>query len=371
MKKRLAPESGINIRYRPSRPNSPYLIDVYRKGRRYRQHFQTEEEARAAAIELAGKIETAGTDALNLSRREFLDATEALALLDGRTSLVEAARAWIAMNGGDGSATVEEVVAALIETKKAAGRRPATVKDIAFRTRALLKEFGSRPIASVVTPELEKWLAGLKCGQQSRENYRRVISGVFSFAVKRGLSTRNPMESIERIYIDEKLPEFLRAATAERLLKTAKKKHPEMVPYFAIGLFAGLRPENELAGLQWEDVNLDDNLILVRPNTAKKRRSRLVEIAGNLHKWLEAQPNRKGKVKFSRESFSEVVKEAKVTWTPDIMRHTFATFHLAKNNDAAKTALQMGHTGGVDVLFNHYRGLAKAAEAEKFWAIAP
>jgi integrase len=240
-----------------------------------------------------------------------------------------------------------------------------------FRTRPLVDSFGSRGIGSVKTEEIEAWLADRPGGAQSMENYRRVIGQVWNFAMKRGMCSRNPVDAIEKVAIDEKMPEHLPVAKVEKLLRSAQKLHPDMIPHLAIGIFAGLRPVNELRGVQWGDINLDDNLLLVRPNTAKKRRSRLVEIAPNLRAWLKRCQKKRGALAYSAKKIAEIRKDAGIKWNPDVMRHTYATYHLAKWNDAAKTALQLGHTRGVEVLFNHYRGLAKTAEAEKFWSIMP
>jgi integrase len=44
--------------------------------------------------------------------------------------------------------------------------------------------------------------------------------------------------------------------------------------------------------------------------------------------------------------------------------------HLAQHEDAAKTALQMGHTSNA-ILFNHYRDLVDREEAAAYWNILP
>jgi len=44
--------------------------------------------------------------------------------------------------------------------------------------------------------------------------------------------------------------------------------------------------------------------------------------------------------------------------------------HLAMNQDAAKTALEMGHLD-IALLYNHYRDLVKPSEAKQYWKIAP
>jgi integrase len=58
-------------------------------------------------------------------------------------------------------------------------------------------------------------------------------------------------------------------------------------------------------------------------------------------------------------------------WPPDVLRHTFATYHVAAFNDPGKTSLLLGHEGNPSLLHRHYRGLATQAEAIKFWNLRP
>ena len=362
-------EAGVVIRYRKDRPAKPWMLDHYARGVRYRASYATEEEAKLAAAELAGKQEEVGTAALALSPAELADAVEAVALLDGRATLSQVVKDWLGLHGEGGKTSVKEAVAMLIDAKRAAGRRPATLQDLAFRTRPFVAAFGSSAISSISTNMVEKWLGELKVGVVSRENYRRVLGGVFAFAVKRGLCYHNPVTAIERASIDESLPRFLSVEEVTAILRAAEGK--KILPYFAVGFFAGLRPLNELRGLRWDDVDFDEGIIRVRPATAKRRRSRLVAISDNLRAWLAPYSGQGRGVYWRQAQFEAVVKAAGVEWSPDVMRHTFATYHLAAFGDAAKTALQLGHSGGVTMLFNHYRGLARQADAQQFWAIRP
>jgi integrase len=52
------------------------------------------------------------------------------------------------------------------------------------------------------------------------------------------------------------------------------------------------------------------------------------------------------------------------------LRHSFASYHLAHFQDAAATALQMGHTT-TTMLFEHYREIVTREQAAKFWSIRP
>jgi hypothetical protein len=66
-----------------------------------------------------------------------------------------------------------------------------------------------------------------------------------------------------------------------------------------------------------------------------------------------------------------VIGAAGVDWIQDGPRHTFASMHYATHGDAAKLASMLGHSGGHDILFRHYRGLVKKSEAITYWKITP
>ena len=56
-------------------------------------------------------------------------------------------------------------------------------------------------------------------------------------------------------------------------------------------------------------------------------------------------------------------------WPQNAARHSFASYHLAQHQDAAKLALEMGNSPAM--VFGHYRELVKTKDAEKFWSIRP
>jgi integrase len=57
-------------------------------------------------------------------------------------------------------------------------------------------------------------------------------------------------------------------------------------------------------------------------------------------------------------------------WPQNALRHSFASYHLARFNDAAALALELGHTNS-NLVFQHYRQLVKPKQAERYWKIAP
>jgi integrase len=201
-----------------------------------------------------------------------------------------------------------------------------------------------------------------------------VLCGFFSHARRLGLIDSNPAdrEHLERPRMDEHLPETFSVTSVEKLLTVASRTAPHLVPYLAVGFFAGLRT-SELNGLEWSAIDMDQRLITVRPEIAKKRRQRHVDISDNLLAWLQRHRKHAGRLrpKNTRNDLDGVIKAAGVEWVHNGMRHTFASCHLATHNDISKTCIQLGHTGNPSVLFNHYRNLVKPADAESYWRIRP
>jgi integrase len=98
-----------------------------------------------------------------------------------------------------------------------------------------------------------------------------------------------------------------------------------------------------------------------------------VQIQDNFAAWLKPYIGRSGKVcpPNLRKLLEADRKAAGLkSWPSNALRHSFASYHLAHFRDAAKLALELGHSGQ-DLIFRHYRELAKPDEAEKYWNIRP
>ena len=62
-------------------------------------------------------------------------------------------------------------------------------------------------------------------------------------------------------------------------------------------------------------------------------------------------------------------RKALKPWTPDILRHTGISNHLASFQHEGKTAAWAGNSP--DIIQRHYKGLVKQADAKEFWTIKP
>lgn len=366
-------ESGIPIRI-IARTKKPYMVDMARGYTRTRTCFATEAEARAEAMRLSGNLMAEGLQAVALSKNQRLDAERALSILKGSTTLEAAATFFMRHTvAGENAKPSRDVVAELMAAKAGANRRPTTLTDAQHRLARFVATFGDRPLGTITLHDLETWLASLKVGPVTRDNFRRAVVGLFNYGQRRGLCEGNPAAGLARSGRDQSMPSILTPAQATALLRAAAAvQNGVLVPYFALGLFAGLRPCNELTQLEWSNIDFTGKVIRVDPATAKRRRTRFVELPANLAAWLATYRQDTGRIFFSRRWFRVVVTKANLAkWQPDVMRHSFATYHLGAHGDANRTALQLGHAGAPGVLFDHYRALARPQEAAAFWKISP
>ena len=146
----------------------------------------------------------------------------------------------------------------------------------------------------------------------------------------------------------------------------------ELIPYIAIGAFAGLR-RAELERLDWREVDWSGRLIEVTADKAKSARRRFVRIRPNLATWLKPYKKLQGSV--TPIDYRELLDTARTDagikkWPQNALRHSFASYHLAKFKDAAALALELGHTNS-NLVFQHYRQLVKPNKAKQYWSIAP
>jgi integrase len=162
--------------------------------------------------------------------------------------------------------------------------------------------------------------------------------------------------------------------TPEQFTALLTNASPEMLPYWAIGGFAGLR-RAELERLEWRDIDFESNLIEVTPAKSKTASRRHVEILPALAAWLT--PYRRNRslhpvcpVNLHVRMQVDRERAGITNWPSNALRHSYASYHLAHFQDAPKTALQLGHTD-TDMVFSYYRQRVKPAAAKAWWLIMP
>jgi integrase len=359
-------------------------VNYREAGKRKRSFFETKQQAESFVAFKNAELKRNGVEHaefptwLRLMAQKCTDKLEAF----GKT-IEDATEHFIAHLGAiERSCTVDELVAEVIAKKtKECGKRqrPASkdyIDDLKIRLGRFAKTFGSRTVATITPMEIEDWLSGLKDNRSgvdlsplSRGNYARAIGVAFSFAVRRKYAPSNPTSEITKPEAASGEIGILSVAEMTSLLAAT----PETLrAYVAIGAFAGLRSA-ELQRLDWSNVHFDEGLIEITAQNAKSARRRMVTIQPNLREWLLPLRKHKGNVTPDdlRKQFEQAREAAGIdNWPNNALRHSFASYHLARFNDAAALALQMGHTNS-NMIFNHYRQLVRPKDAEAYWTTAP
>jgi len=348
---------------------------------RIRKTFETKGEAETFAAQEQTRIENEGRAAYSLSdetRTEAARAVEKLKPYDGET-ITNAVNFYIQhVLAYRNAPTVKTVLAEILSHKLASGRRERTIRQFRFMCERFALSFGDRRLSTITHNEIRAWLSneqvhGKKLSAVSVINYMVAIGNLFTFGVKHGYCDANPVKLIDRPSREAGDVHFLTVDQVVALLIHSEKY--DLVPYVALAVFAGLRPEKELRALDWQKINLTERTIRIDASLAKTRQRRVVEITDALASYLTPYAKRKGAViPFDEQEFWRRWQQCRtdagiVPWPHDVLRHSYATFHLAAFNDIGKLALQMGNSP--QVIHSAYKGLVTKTDAERFFALRP
>jgi integrase len=225
------------------------------------------------------------------------------------------------------------------------------------------------------------YLDGLKVSPRRIFNLRSLFSQFFNWCVKEGFASTNPLNKVE-IEVPTKDVVIMTVKQAEEVMNTCEERFPELTIYFAVGLFAGLRPD-EAKLLTWENIDMEEKEITVLSVTSKVKETRTVKIEDTLFKWLKySKADRKGHI-VRQKGFRTATEDVRIAlgyrlrkqnkegprWVHDILRHSYASYWLPIHRDRGRLAEQMGTS--IKMIKDFYKATVKASDAAAFWNIVP
>ncbi|HEX2749328.1 MAG TPA: hypothetical protein VHM91_15070 [Verrucomicrobiales bacterium] len=201
--------------------------------------------------------------------------------------------------------------------------------------------------------------------------------------VTRRWHTVNPAVDVSRKQPHRPEPAVLSVQESVALMKRVEEvKSGRWAPYFALCLFAGIRPgrAGEITKLANHPslltpcreasgrplIDMERRVITITRDIAKTRSKRVIPMQPCLHAWL----TRYGFEILGTGSDDGIkAVRAAANLGHDVLRHSFISYHIGAFQNIEATALQAGNS--VKMIRDHYLNHPSEGESRQFWNIIP
>lgn len=337
---------------------------------------KAKDAALTKAIELArGTIDLAALEPQQLRGiRRMLEADPQLALVDEFL-------AWKRKKQPE-KPTGKAVTEFLALKEKNAGLSTQNLRTLRKHLDPFAAQFGPASLASLTVQQLEAFLASNpKNGNRTRRNIRASLVTFFRWARQSEYlpDEKTAAERTGTPITSHTIPETY---TPEELAAMLAAVRPEFLPWLAIASFAGVRTDEicPIAGskkspLAWEDFRWDRDVLIVRPETSKTKRRRVIPILPALRAWLEpvklesgpvhtaTPPTKRGK---GKDAVSETSRLGALVggWKSNALRHSFISYRAATAGiGLGQTAMEAGNSEAeARASYNDAKGADEAAQ---------
>lgn len=356
-------------------------------GKRERHFYRSRALALEAATALREARERFGDARISIAPTLAEMAISAQELLEpyGLTILQAAQQVVESISKSARSKDIGQALEEYLEVKD--GRSASQKRLYTYMQRDLLEDFPGRTLASITGEELLAHLKKRTRGPSGHNMRRTLLSGFWRWASRlpREWCSMRQIEHLERKETSHSGIETLTADQCQKLLRTAESHYPETVPAYVLAMFLGIRRE-EITRLEPSDIRHDG--VSVPAASSKTGRRRFINMTPTVRAWLDAYPVAETVCPSSWDDkdcairqlagwrvVSRLIPEPPdpdlPAWPKNGLRHTAATVAVATGKPIETLVFEHGHSGGLQVLRNHYVGQMARAEALKILAIGP
>jgi hypothetical protein len=359
-----------------------HVQGVDHNGKRIRKKFSDEQKAKswmaAKGIELTNQGRKMHSVVTELSQEQIKEAEICVGRLGGKYTLTACVDYYLQhFHEPDFKRSLSE---ASVDFR---GALEGQVRDRTLvQLKSTLGQFerfmGNCDLHEITHEDVERYLRSLRAkdgvnpaSRKTWNNYRADLHLFFEWCAdkQRRWLSENPAADVTRFKIDREHIEVLNLKRARSVMDyVAKSKEGKLARYFAIALFAGVRPGGELEKLAEnpELVDLGNKVIRITPAISKTGKARQIPIRPNLFKWLKRFP---GEIlpPNSDRGLKTIRKEFQLAH--DVCRHTFISMHVAAFNSFADAAIESGNSE--KIIRDHYHNVSVKPDAQAFWKILP
>ncbi|NDV63345.1 hypothetical protein G0Q06_12845 [Puniceicoccales bacterium CK1056] len=259
---------------------------------------------------------------------------------------------------------------------------------------------GDIPVSSLSPEDFREYLEKPKDAPRNRRkvpevataktwnNRRGLVNTFCEYCVDQGYLQENPVAKVAQHKIKhqrgtaktlsadqvQELMNFLETYTGPQYKREIYRNQPGfLVPFFALALFAGIRPDwkdGEMGKLKPKDVDLKTDVIRIEPGVSKTNEKRIIKIQPNLRLWLEHYPVGQYPI-LPKKNPDRILRALRNQFSlgHDVLRHTFISMTVGTFRSVGDASLQAGNSEAV--IRKHYLDLKSPEEADQFWRIVP
>ena len=392
---------AVKIYRTPSHGCESFTLSYYQDGARKRPTFPDFESAKSEAEAIAGRLASAESYALALSSADGAAYSRARQVLDplnvaiesaavqfaeakhmlGDTPLLQAVEFYVKRHPTKIPARmVKDVVAEMLTAKAGDGLSENYLRHLRYDLEKFTGRFQCN-IGTITGADIDGWLRGLGVAPRTRNNLRNAVQTLFSYAKARRYLPKDHDE-LEAVALAKDKDGEIEVFTSAELVELLTHADARLVPFLALGAFAGIR-HAEIQRLDWQDVHFEDGIIEIRAAKAKTASRRTIPLLENLRAWLAPHRQASGPVCVYRNVASEIIRlvgdinadrqkrgvTGEFAWKHNALRHSFISYRVADIQNVNQVALECGNSPAI--IFKHYRELVRPAEAKKWFGIAP
>ncbi len=255
-------------------------------------------------------------------------------------------------------------------------RRKRTKQEIACVYRKWFRtcpEWEYKNIASISSTDCLSLINRCARSPRQRNKMRVILHGVFSYSLKKNWRLANPVDSIDTEYVEECEIEPLSWAEIKRLVSHVQlPPHRPCMAAVGLMLWAGIRP-TELSRLSWESINWHERVVTISARHSKTGGCRHVSLVPVLRRWLiQSKKGNEGDSICPPDWVRRWRKLREcaqlIPWRQDVLRHTFASYHLKHWRNLPLLQMEMGHRDA-QLLRTRYLSMkgVTSEHAARFW----
>lgn len=353
----------------------PWRFSKMINGKRITRNFSSKKQCEDFAKKFIESQASHGTDALFFQREDKQILTR-IREICGDFDPIEAIKFWKQhyKPGAEKAVSCEVAFEAFMEWLKESGRAERTITTLETTKRKFIERFSSVLVSKIGKDEILSWSNSLNVSPRSKRNHIRNITNFLNWC-KIAKSWIVDVPRIDERLLPVSVKEPVHIWTfreAESAIRHIEEHERPYLAHYTLRMFAGLRT-SEASQMRWEWIDFENRKITVPAHICKTRDAWVILpefCPDTVWDWLLPLRQESGAIHKPAEKARTRIANA-CQWKPNVLRHTFATMHVALYGNEAKTILATRHTN-IGTLRANYRGVNQPkADAERFFALRP